>query len=259
MSISVVTEKSSNEEKTSNGIQSLEIGIDVLNVLIDNRQPMMLKEIGERLSMHPAKVHRYLVSLIRKNYAQQYSDGRYGVGDYLKRLRLPPIKPLEVVQRLVNDIQQQYVGNIQVCRWLDEAPVVIQSFETSQPIQIITQIGSRMPLLSSATGRLFASYQPKSQIRPLLDKQWSTTLAVKSVPANWAAFEALQKQIVAQGYATVIGELLMGINAISLPLFNEFGMIEYSVTLIGLQTDLPSEQLDEIAEHLLQLRQAITG
>ena len=36
-------------------------------------------------------------------------------------------------------------------------------------------------------------------------------------------------------------------------------MIEYSVTLIGLQTDLPSEQLDEIAEHLLQLRQAITG
>jgi DNA-binding IclR family transcriptional regulator len=136
---------------------------------------------------------------------------------------------------------------------------VIQSFETSQPIQIITQIGSRMPLLSSATGRLFASYQSASQIRPLLDKQWSTTLAVKSVPANWAAFEALQKQIVAQGYATVIGELLMGINAISLPLFNEFGMIEYSVTLIGLQTDLPSEQLDEIAEHLLQLRQAITG
>ena len=84
-------------------------------------------------------------------------------------------------------------------------------------------------------------------------------MAVKSVPANWAAFEVLQKQIVAQGYATVIGELLMGINAISLPLFNEFGMIEYSVTLIGLQTDLPSEQLDEIAEHLLQLRQAITG
>ena len=107
MSISVVTEKSSNEEKTSNGIQSLEIGIDVLNVLIDNRKPMMLKEIGERLSMHPAKVHRYLVSLIRKNYAQQYSDGRYGVGDYLKRLRLPPIKPLEVVQRLVNDIQDR--------------------------------------------------------------------------------------------------------------------------------------------------------
>jgi len=31
--------------------------------------------------MHPAKSHRYLVSLIRKGYARKLDDGRYGLGE----------------------------------------------------------------------------------------------------------------------------------------------------------------------------------
>ncbi|MGM8888308.1 helix-turn-helix domain-containing protein, partial [Psychrobacter sp. 1U2] len=56
--------------KNQGGIQSLEIGLSVLDVLIDYHKPMMLKDIAEAMQMHPAKVHRYLVSLIRKDYAR---------------------------------------------------------------------------------------------------------------------------------------------------------------------------------------------
>ena len=66
--------------KNQGGVQSLEVGLSVLDVLIDQNKPMMLKDIAQAVQMHPAKCHRYLVSLIRKNYARKLSDGRYGLG-----------------------------------------------------------------------------------------------------------------------------------------------------------------------------------
>ena len=63
------------EEKIQAGDQSLEVGLTVLDALIANRKPMMLKELAEKLSMHPAKVHRYVVSLVRMNVAKQIEDG----------------------------------------------------------------------------------------------------------------------------------------------------------------------------------------
>ena len=72
--------------KNQSGIQSLEIGLSILDVLIDRHEPMMLKDIAEAMQMHPAKSHRYLVSLIRKNYVRKLDDGRYGLGDRVNAL-----------------------------------------------------------------------------------------------------------------------------------------------------------------------------
>lgn len=48
------------EEKLSGGVQSLEVGLAVLNALVEHNQPIILKDLSHKLSMHPAKVHRYL-------------------------------------------------------------------------------------------------------------------------------------------------------------------------------------------------------
>ena len=76
------------EEKIQGGVQSLEVGLHVLDALIAHRQPLMLKQLAEALGMHPAKVHRYVVSLVRMQYAKQQDDGRYTLGDQAWRLGL---------------------------------------------------------------------------------------------------------------------------------------------------------------------------
>ena len=48
-------------EKQSNGVQSLEVGLSVLNVLIEAGEALMLKDVAAAADMHPAKAHRYLV------------------------------------------------------------------------------------------------------------------------------------------------------------------------------------------------------
>ncbi|MDN8445836.1 helix-turn-helix domain-containing protein, partial [Acinetobacter baumannii] len=86
------------EEKISGGVQSLEVGLSVLNALLEHNQPIILKDLSSKLEMHPAKVHRYLVSLIRMDYAKQLEDGQYALGDQAWRLGLNCIQHSDTLQ-----------------------------------------------------------------------------------------------------------------------------------------------------------------
>ena len=57
------------EESPQQGIQSIEVGAQVLRALEAGRGPMALSEVARNCAMHPAKVHRYLVSLVRAGLA----------------------------------------------------------------------------------------------------------------------------------------------------------------------------------------------
>ncbi|OLF38166.1 MULTISPECIES: IclR family transcriptional regulator [unclassified Psychrobacter] len=265
--------------KNQGGIQSLEIGLSVLDVLIDYHKPMMLKDIAQAMQMHPAKVHRYLVSLIRKDYARKLSDGRYGLGARVNALGHTSFDQNNILQRLTNaatEIKNAINCGVQIAKWFSEGPIVIHSFEPDSPISIITRIGSRMPLASSATGRLFASYQPETIIKPLVLAEWQGDIDIlATVPttkpdnadlsAKWQAFTELQIDIRMQGYATVAGDMLMGINAISIPVIlpqpkdiNDIDpsandvLLEYALTIIGTAEQLPLDN-QQVKDRILAI------
>src|SRR5262245_10566699 len=53
------------EIEAKRGIQALEIGVQVFRHLYGFGRPVTLTELSEACSMHPSKLHRYCVSLIR--------------------------------------------------------------------------------------------------------------------------------------------------------------------------------------------------
>lgn len=254
--------------KKQGGVQSLEVGLSVLNILTDYHEPMMLKDIARAIQMPPAKVHRYLVSLIRKDYACKLSDGRYGLGRRGNTLGHTNFDQSNILQRMTNaatEIKDTIHCGVQIAKWFSEGPIVIYSFEPDRPINIITRIGSRMPLTFSSTGRLFASYQSDTIIKPLVLSEWQkdtynltnaplsiSKLTETELDAKWQDFTELQTDIRSQGYATVIDVMLVGINAISIPVIlqkpkecndkrssNKNISLEYALTIIGTAEQLP--------------------
>ena len=266
--------------KNQSGIQSLEIGLSILDVLIDRNEPMMLKDIAETMQMHPAKSHRYLVSLIRKNYARKLEDGRYGLDDRLNPLAasghtgLSQNNILARLTQVANEIKDTLNCGVQIAKWFSEGPIIIQSVEPDSPISIITRIGSRMPLTTSATGQLFASYQPDTIIRPLVDAEWHMRDDSVDTSEKWQHFAQLQTKIRTQGYATVTGDMLMGINAITIPVIlphfansavnlstsndktaSEALPLEYAITIIGTTEQLPMSEQQNVVEQILAIAQ----
>lgn len=265
--------------KNQSGVQSLEIGLSVLDVLINHNEPMMLKDIAQNVQMHPAKCHRYLVSLIRKSYARQLSDGRYGLGDRVNALGHTGFNQNNILERLThiaNEIKDTLNCAVQIAKWFSEGPIIIQSVEPDSPISIITRIGSRMPLTTSATGQLFASYQPDAVIEPLVIVEWQTDNQV-AIAEKWRNFSQLQAKIRTQGYATVTGDMLMGINAITIPVIvpqlstvtqssnnnssaNDQSSantlpLEYAITIIGTTEQLPMSEQHNVVEKILTIAQ----
>ena len=271
-----LTDHSTTTTKNQGGVQSLEIGLSVLDVLIDHNEPMMLKDIAQAIQMHPAKCHRYLVSLIRKSYARQLSDGRYGLGDRVNALGHTGFNQNNILERLThiaNEIKDTLNCGVQIAKWFSEGPIIIQSVEPDSPISIITRIGSRMPLTTSATGQLFASYQPDAVIQPLVIAEWQTGDQA-DIAEKWRNFSQLQAKIRTQGYATVTGDMLMGINAITIPVivpqsantapadstannkssFNNLPL-EYAITIIGTIEQLPMSEQHNVVEKILTIAQ----
>lgn len=265
--------------KSQSGVQSLEIGLSVLDVLIDHNEPMMLKDIAQVMQMHPAKCHRYLVSLIRKNYARKLDDGRYGLGDRVNTLAalghsgFSQNNILERLTHIANEIKDTLNCGVQIAKWFSEGPIIIQSVEPDSPISIITRIGSRMPLTTSATGQLFASYQPDAVIQPLVTAEWQTDNEA-IITEKWQNFSHLQAKIRTQGYATVTGDMLMGINAITIPVIvppfvnsavnlsavsdktaSKGLSLEYAITIIGTTEQLPMSEQHNVVEQILAIAQ----
>ena len=245
------------DEKTQIGVQSLEVGLTVLDTLIEKNEPIMLKELAALLDMHPAKVHRYVVSLIRKGYANQLSDGRYCLGERANSFGMNAIKNMnmvELVQPFLSEIQRHLNCSIHISKWLVDSPVVIQSLESGHVINVLTRVGSRMPLVNSSTGRLHSCYQPERFVHELLKAEWKKKSGMKVFPSNWDQFKECKDSILNNGYSLATGEMMIGINAISIPVFSLGNQLDHVITCIGTEEQLPKENMDAAINYLLEMK-----
>src|SRR5690242_12954732 len=94
----IMPEKKPVERDGSGGVQTVETVLNVLNAFIGAEPTPMLKSIGERAGMHPAKVHRYLVSFSKHGYVRQdTASGRYRLGPSTLLLGYAALNAIPVV------------------------------------------------------------------------------------------------------------------------------------------------------------------
>ncbi|WP_312966754.1 IclR family transcriptional regulator [Acinetobacter gerneri] len=251
------------EEKAQGGVQSLEVGLSVLDALIAHNTPMMLKELAASLAMHPAKVHRYVVSLVRMDYAKQLDDGRYALGDQAWRLGLSFVQrtnSIQAAQPMIYDLHRKIDCGLQISKWTSQGPLIIQWIEPNQPVSVITRVGSVMPLLNSATGRAFSAFMPENVVKTLLEQEWQQkqNSGMDVYPHDWDEFQVLKQDILQHGLATVSGDMLAGVNAICAPIFNIHGEVEFCIAALGSQTHLPIDYQHERVLALQGTAMAIT-
>jgi len=87
------------EEKLRSGIQSIEVGFRLLDVLTHEPRAMMLRDLAQRAGMSPAKAHRYLVSFLRLGVvAQDPLSGRYELGGFALQLGLARLARVDGVK-----------------------------------------------------------------------------------------------------------------------------------------------------------------
>jgi DNA-binding IclR family transcriptional regulator len=236
------------ELKGSHGVQSLEIGIGVLKVLLESGAAMMLRDIAAAADMPPSKAHRYLVSLVRSGLVQQDNqNSKYDLGPLAIPLGLAAVDRLDRVKLGLNSISElRDLTNetTALSVWGEFGPVMVRWERPHRPITVNVITGNTVSLLATSTGRLFAAWMPAEIVRPHLERE--LRLGRSTEFKTLEQVEGVLQDVRAKGYSFVrdsdYSSRVLGLAA---PVFNFKNNISMAVSIVGVEgiSDLGPESL----------------
>jgi DNA-binding IclR family transcriptional regulator len=116
------------EEKSRSGIQSIEVGFRLLDVLTNEPRAMMLRDLAQRAGMSPAKAHRYLVSFQRLGLASQDPvSGRYELGGFALQMglaRLARVDGVKLARIALTELRDRLDQTVGIAVWGNQGPTV---------------------------------------------------------------------------------------------------------------------------------------
>jgi DNA-binding IclR family transcriptional regulator len=222
--------------KQQRGIQSVEIGLRIALLLAESSRPLQLKEVAARANLSASKVHRYLVSLGRTGLVCQL-DGRYGLGRAALDFGLAALGRIDVVRLATPPLVQlrdQIGETVFLAIWGNHGPTIVRWEESEEPVTLNVRIGSVMPLLTSATGRVFAAFMPWERVKDLVSKEMALLRKRKDGnQIDLPAFKSLLEKIRKNSVAQVDGTQLSSISALSAPIFDSESRLVAAITALG--------------------------
>jgi DNA-binding IclR family transcriptional regulator len=223
------------KEKPRRGIQSIEIGTQLLVALAAHVAPMALRDLAKASTMSAGKAHPYLVSFVKVGLVAQNGSGQYELGPLALQLglaklkRLDPIKEASpLVERLAADSGQ----SIALAVWGNLGPTIVRLEEPIQPLHVNLRAGTVMSLAHTATGRLFAAYLPAKVVERVMQEDMHR-LGGSGAQGSAKDLEAQLSETRRHGLSRTIGQPIPGINAFSAPVFDADDHLVLAVTAMG--------------------------
>ena len=226
--------------RTSRGIQSVEVGGQLLKALARSGRRMALKDLARDADMTPAKAHPYLVSFGKLGLIEQDPvSGHYGLGQLAVQLGLISLQQVDPVRLAIAELPGLALAlgcTVSAAVWGSGAgggPIIVRVEEGPRAVNVTMRHGIPASLRHTGTGKVFAAFMPAAQIQ--------AALVAQGEPDAWAdpTFEAELARIRTLGLSQVREELIAGISAMAVPVFDGFGRLALAIAAMG-----PSALLD---------------
>jgi len=223
------------------GIQSLDAALHVLEALSEAGQALSLSELARLCGMPPTKVHRYLASFAHAGLVQQNGrSGTYDLGNGAIALGLSAMARHDFVNTVSNamsDLTADTGLTALLCVWGNRGPTVVRWERAASFIVTSLGLGTTLPVLSSATGRVCLTFLPDTVTARLvadeLKRAAKRPRVIGDIEPTRAGVRKLADSVRARGCATVDGRFIPGLVAISAPILDWQGQAQAAVTLIG--------------------------
>jgi DNA-binding IclR family transcriptional regulator len=221
------------------GIQSVEVGFTLLDVLGKAPGPLMLRDLAAAAGMSAAKAHRYLVSFQRlRLVVQDAATTRYDLGPAALMLGLASLSRLDAVKlarERVGALMVQLGHTLALAVWGNHGPTIVHWEESPQAVTVNLRLGDVMPLLSSATGRCFAAYALPEAVAPTLKEELvrAQKAGRTDLPGSMAQVNAMLEDVRQHRAARVIDTLLPGIVGFCVPVFDADAHMVLGIVALG--------------------------
>lgn len=223
------------------GVQSVEIGMRLLKTLAGIGGRATLNELSDAVEMHPAKTHRYLVSLVDSGFVEKSAHGRYDLGPYVLEFAtsyLSRLEPTSVANPIIDELWSGTNEGIILCVWGGSGTTVIRWLQSRQPISVGIRPGTVFLSTMSASGRIFLSYLPESVTLPVINAELARFArdATPMAPTSMADVEGYIAETREHQLARVTGHSIEYVSALAAPVFDYRGELVLSLALFGFKS-----------------------
>lgn len=230
--------------EASGGIQSLDAALKMLMTMARMEGAVGLSELARACAMPASKTHRYLASFIHAGLVRQNGrSGTYDLAAGAVELGLAAMQRHDFVNAVADDLPAltEATGLTGLlCVWGNSGPTVVRWQRAASLVVTSLGLGTTLPLLTSATGRVCLAYLPERVTSGLLEKELDRARLSSSAQAlldgmslDLEGARALAASVRAAGHASVDGRFIPGLVAVAAPVLDWQGEAEAIVTLIG--------------------------
>lgn len=220
-------------EKTATG-SSAERSLRLLSFLANRGEALTLAELAEALALPKATVHRLCAQLLDTGFlARGINEREFVVGAALRKLAFDTLNHA-TVRGLRHRVLADLVAEVgETCNFttLDGAEVLyLDRVEAPWPWRLTLEVGARVPLHCTASGKLFLALMPAARREKLIGQ-----LALSRLTANTLTdADALRMECAAiaqQGYSLDREEFIDGLVAAAVPVRDATGEVRAAVAV----------------------------
>lgn len=234
-------EESEGPANARGGILALDAALMVLRALAEFDGPVALADLSRAVSMPSSKVHRYLASFIHAGFVKQAArSGRYDLGPLSSSLGIAALGRNEFVNQAADALpvlSEQTGMTVLLSVWGSQGATVIRWCRAPSPMVTSFGLGSNMPLLTSASGRVFLAYLPRpvtsARLFLEIERAIEAGMSWPDLDLSASSIDRLIEKIRADGFASIDGRYVPGLRAVAAPILNWQGEAEAAVTMIS--------------------------
>lgn len=224
------------------GIQSVEVGLRIIEALRVAQGPQTLKELSTASRIHASNCHRYLVSFARFGFVtQDPATGRYDLGPKILQAGLAAMSRLDSVAiglEAMNQLVERTGRTALLAIWEGSSAVIIRWMPGRTAVRSTLSVGATMPLLSTATGSVFLAYLPRHQTDAAVAREAQAGSCINP--------EALAERVRKAGIGQVSGQHIPGLSAVAAPVLDNHGDAAVVLTMVGLSDGFTQEEIDAL-------------
>jgi DNA-binding IclR family transcriptional regulator len=220
-----VTRRHAKSDKPAQGgVRSVTIAARILNALAAGGGSFPLKTLAMNTGLARGKAHRYLRSLRSAGLvSQQAETGLYRLGPQAIAIGLAALRsvnPVAEVCSALPALRDKINQTVTAAVWSEAGPVLVAMQESDHWLTMNIRVGSRLPILTTAIGRIFLAHLPEADVAPLIAAERKAAQARGVALPSAEDIASLTEEIRQRGLARAPSAIIPGIDAVAAPVFD---------------------------------------
>jgi DNA-binding IclR family transcriptional regulator len=230
--------------------------LEVLEMLAEADNGLRLTDVADGTGYPRSTARRLLVSLIERGYVEQDLDtNRYHLGVKILTLQAQGIRHRQVIRLaypFLKQLQHELDETVNLGILSDRNVIYVETLASESSFAFYAPPGTRMPLHSTAMGKLFLAHLgDDARAKVLNGLDWK-----QHTPHTLASPEALVgslTEIKLRGFAIDNEEYALGVRCVAAPIYSHAGQPVAAISVTALASRQVGEREAFVARELTEV------